>query len=302
MNEPAVPEVQAILAMPEAQADRRRQAVAELTGWAEAAQAAYQIAEKLVETPFVPDSYRGQPTMGAAAIMAGAEVGLSPLMAVNAFHPINGRAAAAALTLRAIVQSQGHEIVLEESNATQCKMKGRRRGSNEWIRVQWTIDRASKLRLTNKDNWRTQPQAMLVARATSEICRLVAADAILGIGFSVEELQDGVDPQSMDNAVEEAPPPRTKRMQRAVPAPAPVKDAEPPPDEPITEGQSKKMHAMFNDLGMTDRDQRLAYTNRVIMRDDGQPIESSSQLTKAEAATLIDALDNDIVGIKDTSA
>jgi hypothetical protein len=31
------------------------------------------------------------------------------------------------------------------------------------------------------------PQAMLAARATSEVCRLVAADAILGMPYSSEE-------------------------------------------------------------------------------------------------------------------
>ena len=40
-------------------------------------------------------------------------------------------------------------------------------------------------------NWKKQPGAMLVARATSEACRLVAADAILGIGYSSEEIADG---------------------------------------------------------------------------------------------------------------
>src|SRR5690606_19111776 len=172
-------------------ADFQNRAVQRLAEWAESAHAAHQVAQSLVRTSFVPQAFRGKPDEATAAILAGAEVGLQPMAALKSFDVIQGQAAPRALALRAIVQSYGHEMVLVESTGTRCRMKGLRRGSTEWQSVTWTIDRARDLGLTGKDNWRKQPQAMLMARATGELARLIAADAILGIGYTVEEIADG---------------------------------------------------------------------------------------------------------------
>ena len=266
------------------------QAVERLGAWAASATAAYEVAEKLVQTSFVPASFRQKPYEATAAILAGAEVGLSPMSSLRSFDVIQGTAAARAITLRAIV----------------C---GKRRGSNVTETSTWTLDRAKNLGLVSKDNWKKQPQAMLVARATSEVCRLVAADAILGIGYTVEELSDGADPGVSPGSepVDEAP--KTRRMSRKsagkrgnetnLPASTtpvspsvtqPETDAEATSPEPITDAQMKKLHATFNELGITERDQRMAYTIDVIGRD----IESSKDLTRDEASRVIDRLQRDL--------
>jgi tellurite resistance protein len=236
-------------------------------------------------------------------MLAGVELGFSPMTALGAFDVIQGRAAAKAITLRALVQSKGHEIIMVESTGTRCRMKGRRANSTEWQAVTWTIDRAKDLGLTGKHNWKAQPAAMLIARATSEICRLVASDAILGIagGYSSEEIADGgtvayeVQEQTLD-----ATPTGTRKMSRKAPAPAAppelaedVQDAEvveePETGETITKAQSKALHASFNDAGIAERDQRLDYCRNLIGRD----LDTSNDLTKAEASRIIDALKAD---------
>jgi hypothetical protein len=276
------------------QAHMQTQAVQRLADWAASAQAAYSVAEKLCETSFCPQGYRGKPAEATAAMLAGAEVGLSPLASLRSFDPIQGVSAPRAITLRAIVQSQGHEIILEESTETRCRMRGKRRGSTEWTKVTWTMDRAKNLGLTNKDNWKKQPQAMLVARATSEVCRLVAADAILGIGYTVEELTDEPGTTGTPGTAETQP--TTRKMSRRQPiidnppqktGPLGLHPQEP---EPITDAQITKLHASFGDIGITDRDQKLAYASKVL----DHPIDSSRDLTKAEAMRVIDALDADI--------
>jgi hypothetical protein len=205
-----------------------------IVDWAQEADAAYQIAQRLVVTSFVPPAFHNKPADAAAAILAGSGLGLDPLQSVGAFNIIQGRAAASAMTLRAIVQAAGHEIVLVESGPTRCRMKGRRAGETEWQEVLWTHDRAKQLGVTGKENWRKQPQAMLVARATSELCRLVAADAIMGIasGYSAEELADGDQTVTTVGQIVEAETPAAapvgmKRMQRK-----PLPKVAPPPPEP----------------------------------------------------------------------
>lgn len=259
-------------------------AVAHLAEWAQSADAAYQVATRLSDSAFVPQQFRGKPVETTAAILAGLEIGLSPMQAIRSFDIISGTAAPRAITLRALVQSRGHEMVLVESTATRCKMKGKRRGSSEWQMVTWTIDRARDLNLTGKDNWKKQPAAMLVARATSELARLIASDAILGVGYSSEEVADGGDYEAEVVADTTAPSaaPTTRKMSRK--AKAANEDGSPARDE---EGQKAAMFAAFNDAGFgEDRQARLDFSMGVVSRE----IESSNDLTWGERSLILDAL------------
>jgi len=165
-------------------------AIRRLAEWADAATAAYGVADKLVKTSFVPEVFRGKPYEATAAILAGLEVGLSPMSSLRAFDVIGGMAAPKAITLRAVAQAAGHRITLIESTDEKCVIEAQRAGEKETQRVEWTIERATKLGLANKDQWKKQPKAMLVARATAEAARLVASDALLGLngGYAAEEL------------------------------------------------------------------------------------------------------------------
>lgn len=157
--------------------------------WAQEADVAYQMATKLADTSFVPQSLRGKPGDITAAILAGAELGLKPMATLKSIDIIQGTPALRAHAMRAVVQKQGHDIELVESTPTRCEMRGRRKGSETWQNVEWTIERAAQLGLTSKDQWKKQPQAMLVARATGELSRLIASDALHGMPYVAEELE-----------------------------------------------------------------------------------------------------------------
>jgi hypothetical protein len=272
--------------------DYQSRAVARLGEWVASADAAYNVASRLVESSFVPAQFKGKPIEATAAILAGSEVGLSPMAALRSFDIIQGQAAPRAITLRAIVQSFGHEIVLDESTSTRCIMRGKRRGSSEWQRSVWTIDRAKDLGLTSKDGWKKQPTAMLVARATSEIARLIASDAILGIGYTAEELNDGAtgEPAAVEEAPAEQAPaqPATRRMSRKV---APPVEAEKPGDvdggDPISQRTRGHMFALFTELGVTEREEQIKGINGVI----GRTIESRSELTEDEGRSVVLSLE-----------
>ncbi|KAA6211754.1 hypothetical protein [Streptomyces filamentosus] len=163
-----------------------------LMAWAQEADLAYQMAQKLANTSFVPATMRGKPGEITAAILAGAELGLKPMAALKSIDIIQGVYALRAHALRAVVQNQGHEIELVESRPDYCKMRGRRSGAAEWQTVEWTIQRAGQMKLTEKAEWKKQPQTMLVARATGEICRLIASDALHGMPYVAEELEGTV--------------------------------------------------------------------------------------------------------------
>jgi hypothetical protein len=80
---------------------------------------------------------------------------------------------------------------------------------------------------------------------------------------------------------EDGPPAQTRTMSR------------PPRRESgvgISVDQSKALHASFNDVGITDREMRLAYCRNLI----GRQIETSNDLTRAEASAVINALKADL--------
>jgi hypothetical protein len=291
--------------------------VERLTQWAEAAQAAYSVAQKLVTTSFVPVVFRDKPHEATAAILAGDEVGLSPMASLRAFDIIEGVAAPRAITLRAVVQSFGHEVWQVEATTTRAVIRGRRAGTNQVQESVWTIERARLLGLANKKNWREQPTAMLIARGTAEVCRLIASDVIMGVGYSVEELMD--DRETGGDTPPTRPVRTMRRRSRSVTPPPgevtepqgpplPGEDTPPdtegdaptivdagtdddggvPPVEMITREQLRKLHTVFTSANVTDRDTRLTTCGLIIGRD----VESSTDLTKPEASRLLTWLED----------
>jgi hypothetical protein len=190
----------------------------EMSRWAKDAHEISVMASKLVTTSFVPASFNGKPAEATAAILTGLEVGLKPMAALRSIVVIQGTPALTAQALRGLVQSRGHRIWVEESTSQRAIVKGIRKGDEQVQTSTWDVARATALGLMNKPNYKNQAQAMFVARATSEMCRLIASDAILGLAYTVEELTD-------DSSVDEVPEKRpSRKVQRKPLEPAPVTD------------------------------------------------------------------------------
>jgi hypothetical protein len=158
-----------------------------LQKWAQEASAISGIANAIAGTSLA-GAYRNDRDAIVAVILAGHEVGLKPMTSLKSIDVIQGQPALRAHAMRAIVLKAGHEIELVESDAQHCVMRGRRKGAEVWQTVEWDMGRAAQMKLTEKSEWKKQPKTMLIARATGEICRLVAADALHGMPYVAEEL------------------------------------------------------------------------------------------------------------------
>ena len=187
MTELAVPEAAVPVAVSAPQQQEQITTKSALVKWAEEARVVANIAVSIARTPFA-GQLRGKPEEVTAVILAGNELGLKPMAALKSVDIIQGTPALRAHAMRGLIQAQGHEIELKESDEQHCVMRGRRKGSEGWQTVVWTTDRAGRLGLLNKPEWKKQPQTMLVARATGELCRLIAADALHGMPYASEEL------------------------------------------------------------------------------------------------------------------
>ncbi len=245
-----------------------------LEKWARQAVAVRQMAESICSTSFAPAAYRGKPDEATAAILAGAELGFDPMASLRAFDNIQGTPAPKAMTLRAVVQRAGHEVRIVESTPERAVVDGRRRSESEWQTSIWDLARAEQMGLTSKDQWKKQPAAMLVARATAEVCRWIASDAIMGMPYAAEEREHF-----------DAPAPAVRKLTVAD-LDADLAELKAGP-ELIGSDQRREMFALWNELGFggeENRNTRLELTAKFIGADS---LESSSELTRAEADTVI---------------
>lgn len=158
----------------------------------------YELAEKIHKSPLVPDAYRGKPADIMLCFMHGAELGLSPVQSLQHIFVDKGRVGITAMFMRAALQREGHEMWIEETSSERCVVAGRRKGSEHVSRVTWTMEDARRAQLDKKNNWRAHPAAMLLARASAQLARIIAADALVGIPYSIEELQDGFEGDDQD--------------------------------------------------------------------------------------------------------
>lgn len=295
-----------------------------LQGWAAELESAAGIARSLATTSFIPDSlkvWQGDPRQGApldrevttaqvaAALLAGRELGLDPMASLRSISVIRGTPALSAMSLRAMLLHHGHDIAVVESTSTRAMVRGRRDGAGEPQTSTWTLDRAKLAGLypgKPEGNWRRQPQAMLVARATAECARWIAADAILGMPYILEEIEDPDAAADMPADTEpEVKPKRRARRKTARPLPelpsgppaipqqrAGEHDQDPGPEpepepESVTKPQLTKLHVVLKSCGITDP----AAGRKAVSDIAGRPLDSSTELTKAEASRVIDELE-----------
>lgn len=143
----------------------------------------------------LPPALRGKPADVLLLLLAGHDVGIAPTVALNKIHVIEGKPSMSAELMRALVLDSGHLIRPEISNAEQVVMVGRRSNwaPEEAVRCDWPIERARTAGLVGKDVWKKYPEAMLAARATSELCRLIFPDVLAGVSYTPEELGSDVD-------------------------------------------------------------------------------------------------------------
>lgn len=278
-----------------------------LVSWAEAGQAANQLARALSTTTFVP---KGMTDVGnaTAAILMGDELGLSPIASLRSIYVVHGTPALYARTMVALALSHGHQIWTESASDQAVTVCGQRRGSEHVERAEWTIQRATKAGYTSNAKYKTNPAEMLYAKAAAEVARRIAADVLAGVPYSVEDLELE-QPATTTVTRESAARSRVKRDRPQPPepelpsddlrsVPGPESEPEPPETARVTDAQIRKIGAAMRDLGMTDRTLALQYVSEVAGRD----VPSRSDLTRDEASRLIDQLESDLNALPTASS
>ena len=267
-----------------------------------------------------------------AAVLQGITLGLDPMTALQQIYVVHGRPGLYAKVMVALVQAHGHEVWTEDISDSRAVLCGRRRGTEAVERVTVTMEQARKAGWTSNQAYTKTPQDMLWARAAARVCNRIAADVLMGI-TSVEEIQDDIKVQAeVGGNGHRTVTPRRKAAPAAIeasvdeepsleetPAPAPYTspsdparhaselDQSAPPDSnvaaqgqaerpagTITGAQQRMLHALLRDTDRGDRDVALVYIAGVLDRE----IESTKELSKADAGKVIDALTVEMAGVE----
>lgn len=146
----------------------------------------------IARTEFVPPGLRGNLPAILACVATGRELGIGDMVALKSIHIIDGKATFSAELMVQLVRRRGHSITGEVSDGS-ATITGTRADNGDEMTSTWTIEMAERAGLLNKSNWKKYPEAMLWARAASQLCRMLFADCFAGATYTPEELDGVVD-------------------------------------------------------------------------------------------------------------
>ena len=267
-------------------------------------------AEAMANSNLLPKHYQRQPANLLLALEYAESLGISAISAITGIFVVEGKPSASADLIASLVRRAGHKLRVTGDDTHAVAQLIRADDPEFTYECRWDMAKARAAGLAGKNVWKSYPAAMLRSRAITEVARMGASDALFGVIYTPEELGAQVDG---DGAVVGVSAPAVQphpqasaadRLRAAVkpeqPAPV-VVDAE-PAQEPvkataervdapgITRAQLTALNAaLTQELGFTDREDKLAYLSGELGRD----IASSQELTKAEASRLIDKIKRD---------
>ncbi|MBR7191690.1 hypothetical protein [Gordonia sp. SCSIO 19800] len=303
------------------------QSVAQLMEHAKAMDTAYQLAEAMCGTALVPSTYRGKPQDGTAAILYGAELGLTPIQSLQQIFVVHGTPSIYARTMVALLKSRGYKIWTEAASPTSVTVMGEAPDGQAEAST-WDIERAtaagfvptidektgeyklnSNGKLAGNMKYLTQPEEMLWAKAAATVSRRLAPDVLLGIAYTREDLESETPQEAPRRIPNEATAPGVDDLRKRFGIAAAPKSA-PEPEAPATEaaeavGEStesdtaapskddlKRFTALFARAGITGnaaaaKAKRKTVTEKLIERT----IEDDTPLTADECLKVVEQLE-----------
>jgi hypothetical protein len=252
---------------------------------------AVKLARGLSATRMVPEHFQQtkngeQATWDlAAAILYGAELGLSAPQSAQNIFVVKGKPAVYARTMAAQVMHAGYK--LEEVEASDTKVMWRAYRDTRTAESEWTIERASQAGYTVNGRYQTNPQEMLRAKCIAEVCRILFPDVLLGMAYTVEELQ--LENVTVQRVVKQGSRGTAKLREIADTARTRTVDAEPqdaeevPPEEPTVDvAEIRRLYKEHKGLAGTAL---LADLNEFLQRDEA--VKAVKDITPEEAAAVL---------------
>jgi len=185
---------------------------------------AMKFGEMIANSDFAPKDFRGKPASCVLAIQAGAEIGLSPMQAMQSIAVVNGRPsifgdAAMAVAKASPVCEHVTETIEGEGEQMVATCTAKRRGYPAPTVSRFTVADAKKAGLWGKSGpWSQYPRRMLQMRARGFALRDAFPDVLRGL-VTAEEAQDYPTATATAEPAKQPVVVRPKFEQAALPAP-----------------------------------------------------------------------------------
>jgi hypothetical protein len=243
-------------------------------------------AKTLAVANLLPPQYQGNPGNLLYAVEYADALGIDRINAITSIHVIQGKPTASAELIASLVRRAGHKLRVSGDDTKAVAQIIRADDPDYTFEATWDIAKAQAAGLWGKGNWRNYPGAMLRARAITEVARAGASDALYGVVYTPDELGATVNAEGAPvDAGAVTPREEVVDGELVVEGQEPLPVEDPPDVDLIDDKQTKLLHTIVSKLGLT-REQKLEGAAKVV----GHPVESTSELTKNEAAAVIAAL------------
>jgi hypothetical protein len=181
------------------------------------AEQAFWLASQLVKSGLLGRSVQ-RPEAAFAIILAGRELGLTAMQSLRSIHIIEGKPTLSSDLMAALVMRSPtcEYFQLVESTNTIARYVTKRVGAkNKETPMSFTWEDAKLAGVTNKNNWKTYPAAMLRARCIASLARVVYPDLLMGI-YETDEISEPKSMPSVREASPSEPPPADESDANAV--------------------------------------------------------------------------------------
>lgn len=149
-----------------------------------------ELAKQLAASNLLPKQYQQRPENLLWAIQYAESLGVHPMVAVTSIHVIEGKPSASAQLIGGLVRRAGHKlrVTFDRKTMTAVAQIIRADDPDHVFESVWDLDRAKSANLAGKAVWKQYPDAMLKARAITEVARDAAPESLYGVIYTPEEI------------------------------------------------------------------------------------------------------------------
>ena len=233
----------------------------------------------------IPEAYRNKPANILVAVGFGAAMGLSYADSLYRINVIKGKPTMSAELIASQVRKAGHKLRIYKDEQHESVKAVIIRKDDPEFEFSAVRDKAwaQKMGLAQKDNYRKQPMTMLTWRAITAVAREACPEALYGVAYSPDELDDMP-------VVSEHEETATQPVEEPAVDPSPSKE------------QCKAISAALSRCGVTSK----AEAARILQGLTGRPeVQHTDDLTLIEAEDYLantDVLDQRIRAIMQPAA
>lgn len=163
------------------------------------------LSELMAKSTLLPDALRGKAADVFVSILAGQELGLSPMASLRGVHVVQGKPILSADTMVGIVLGSGmaEYFICVDEQPTSVTYETKRKGAPKAQSCTWTMKDAEIAGLIKDGgNWKKFPRAMLKARAKAMLARDVYPDVLAGC-YDADEIRESTRSETVCQTVPE---------------------------------------------------------------------------------------------------